>query len=143
MTSSLADFPLKAARRTLLASLVIVGMGFSVLFPILAPLGREMGLSEFQITSIIAASALTVFLSSPIWGRLSDIWGRKRVMVIGLFGFSAGTAYLTPCSMQACLEQWLDCPFWRTDSRTHHARWSYVRIHACCNGIHGRHYRYQ
>ncbi|MFP6808168.1 MAG: MFS transporter [Pseudomonadales bacterium] len=92
MTSSLADFPLKAARRTLLASLVIVGMGFSVLFPILAPLGREMGLSEFQITSIIAASALTVFLSSPIWGRLSDIWGRKRVMVIGLFGFSAGTA---------------------------------------------------
>jgi MFS family permease len=85
------EFPIDYAKRTLLASLVIVGMGFTVLFPILSPLGREMGLSDFQITSIISASSLTVFLSSPIWGRLSDRWGRKRVMLIGLFGFSAGT----------------------------------------------------
>ena len=66
-------------------------MGFSVLFPLLAPLGREMGLSELQITAIIAASSLTVFLSTPRWGRVSDRWGRKRVMLIGLFGFAAGT----------------------------------------------------
>jgi MFS family permease len=79
------------ARRTLLFSLVCIGMGFTVLFPVLAPLGREIGLTEIQITSIIAASSLTVFLSSPLWGRVSDVWGRKRVIMIGLFGFSAGT----------------------------------------------------
>jgi MFS family permease len=85
------DFSIRYARRTLLISLVSVGMGFTVLFPVLAPLGREIGLSEIQITSIIACSSLTVFLSSPIWGRTSDAWGRKRVMLIGLFGFTAGT----------------------------------------------------
>ncbi len=79
------------ARRTLLFSLVCIGMGFTVLFPVLAPLGREIGLTEIQITGIIAASSLTVFLSSPLWGRVSDVWGRKRVILIGLFGFSAGT----------------------------------------------------
>ncbi len=79
------------ARRTLLFSLVCIGMGFTVLFPVLAPLGREIGLTEVQITSIIAASSLTVFLSSPLWGRVSDVWGRKRVIMVGLFGFSAGT----------------------------------------------------
>ena len=73
-------------------SLVSVGMGFTVLFPILAPLGREIGLSEVQITFIIGTSGLVVFLFSPIWGRRSDHWGRKRVLMIGLFGFSAGTA---------------------------------------------------
>jgi MFS family permease len=88
----LTEFSTIYARRTLLVSLVSVGMGFTVLFPVLAPLGREIGLSEVQITSIIAASSLTVFLISPIWGRMSDVWGRKRVMLIGLFGFSAGTA---------------------------------------------------
>ena len=72
-------------------SLVSVGMGFTVLFPVLAPLGREIGLSEIQITFIIAASGLMVFLSSPVWGRRSDRWGRKRVLLCGLFGFSAGT----------------------------------------------------
>ena len=75
----------------LLSSLVVVGMGFTVLFPVLAPLGREMGLSELQITAIIAASSLTVFLSSPHWGRLSDKYGRKRIILTGIFGFTAGT----------------------------------------------------
>lgn len=68
-----------------------MGMGFTVLFPVLAPLGRELGLQDFQITSIISISSLTVFLSSPHWGRLSDRYGRRRVMLIGVFGFSMGT----------------------------------------------------
>ena len=68
-----------------------MGMGFTVLFPVLAPLGRELGLQDFQITSIISISSLTVFLSSPLWGRLSDRYGRRRVMLIGVFGFSLGT----------------------------------------------------
>ena len=67
------DQALTYARRVLLTSLVIVGMGFSVLFPLLAPIGREMGLSEFQITSIIGASSLAVFLASPIWGTLKRL----------------------------------------------------------------------
>jgi MFS family permease len=91
MGGDVAEFRYTYARRTLLASLVSVGMGFTVLLPVLAPLGREMGLSEFQITAIIATAALTVFLITPVWGRLSDQWGRKRVMLVGLFGFAAGT----------------------------------------------------
>ena len=85
------SFSPNVAKRTLLASLVSVGMGFTVLFPVLAPLGREMGLSEVQITTVIAASGLMVFLFSPFWGRRSDQWGRKAVLLIGMFGFSAGT----------------------------------------------------
>ena len=78
------------ARVILLVALVGVGFGFTVLFAILAPLGREVGLSELQISSIIAASSLTVFLVSPRWGRLSDRWGRKPVMITGLLGYACG-----------------------------------------------------
>lgn len=106
-TGGSADtFAAAYAKRTLLASLVIVGMGFSVLFPVLAPLGREMGLQEFQITTIIACSSLMVFLASPVWGRASDRWGRKRVMLVGLFGFTAGTALFNSV-LTAGLNGWL------------------------------------
>ncbi len=91
----MSDFSPVYARRILLVSLVSVGMGFTVLFPVLAPLGREIGLSEIQITTIISASGLIVFLASPIWGRKSDVWGRKRVMLIGIFGVALGTALFT------------------------------------------------
>jgi MFS family permease len=90
----------------LLSSLVVVGMGFTVLFPVLAPLGREMGLSELQITAIIAASSLTVFLSSPHWGRLSDKYGRKRIILTGIFGFTAGTV-LFNSTLHAGLAGWI------------------------------------
>ena len=78
------------ARLILLTALISVGFGFTVLFAILGPLGREVGMSELQISSIIAASSLVVFLASPRWGRLSDRSGRKRVMVIGLLGYACG-----------------------------------------------------
>src|SRR5262245_46711321 len=85
------EISLAYARRALLISLVSQGMGFTVLFPVLAPLGRQIGLSEIQITTIIACSSVTMFFAAPIWGRSSDRWGRKRVLLIGLFGFTLGT----------------------------------------------------
>jgi len=100
------DFPVTYARRTLLVSLVAVGMGFTVLFPILAPLGREIGLNEVQITFIIGLSGLVVFLATPYWGRLSDGWGRKAVMMIGMFGYAAGTVLFNSV-LYAGLEGWL------------------------------------
>ena len=61
MTDAISPPPLRNyrfARAILLVALVGVGFGFSVLLAN-GPLGREVGLSELQISSIIAASSLT------------------------------------------------------------------------------------
>lgn len=79
------------AKRTLLLASATMGFAQTVLFAILAPLGREVGLVEVQIGAIISASSLTLFLVSPFWGRASDVWGRRRILLIGLFGYSVGT----------------------------------------------------
>lgn len=79
------------AIRTLLISMVVQGMGWTVLVPLLAPIGRDMGLQEFQITLIIGVSAITVTFTSPIWGNLSDRLGRKNILLVGLFGYALGT----------------------------------------------------
>jgi len=82
---------MRFAKPTLFSAVAAVGFAQTVLFAILAPLGREIGLVEMQIGAIISASSLTVFLASPIWGRTSDRWGRKKVILVGLFGYSVGS----------------------------------------------------
>lgn len=76
----------------LILALMATGMGQSLVFAILAPLGREVALSEVQITSIIAVSALIFGLGAPRWGRLSDRTGRKPIIITGLIGYTVGTA---------------------------------------------------
>jgi len=75
----------------LIVALMATAMGQSLVFAILAPLGREVALSELQITSIIAASSLIFSIAAPAWGRLSDRLGRKPVMIAGLLGYTLGT----------------------------------------------------
>ncbi len=81
----------RSQRAILMACLLSIAIGQSLVFAILAPLGREVNLSEIQITSIIAVSALVFGIISPRWGRYSDRVGRKPVILIGLLGYSIGT----------------------------------------------------
>jgi MFS family permease len=87
--------------------MVAIGMGQSVVFAIIPMLGRELALDEIvlrlpwlgiewqprelAITSLSALTALIFSLVAPFWGRRSDLWGRKRVMMIGLVGYAIGT----------------------------------------------------
>jgi MFS family permease len=64
-------------------------LGFSVLFPVLAPLGRSLGLSEFQVGLLSTTYALMQFVCGPFWGRRSERRGRKPIIVTGILGFSA------------------------------------------------------
>ncbi|WP_243029984.1 MFS transporter [Thermus altitudinis] len=61
-------------------------LGLSILFPILGPLGRELGLSEVQVGLFSTGYALMQFLLSPLWGRLSER-GRKPILLLGILGF--------------------------------------------------------
>lgn len=63
-------------------------LGLSVLFPIIAPLGRELGLSETQIGWFSTAYSLAQFVFAPIWGSRSERTGRKPILLLGLLGFS-------------------------------------------------------
>lgn len=74
----------------IVAGLFTLYMGLGMLNPLLAPLVRELGLSETQGGLIITAAALMFALGSPFWGGRSERWGRKPVLLISLLGFSLG-----------------------------------------------------
>ena len=74
--------------RLLFLCLASVGIGQSMLFSILPPAAREIGISPFQVSTIFATSAFIWVFVSPWWGRRSDVTGRRRIILIGLLGYA-------------------------------------------------------
>jgi len=90
----------------LLAGLVTYGMGQSLLFVIFTPLARQLGLAEWQLGFVIAASNVALAVSAPRWGRASETLGRRRVFLIGLAGYAIGYAALA-LGVQVGLWGWI------------------------------------
>jgi MFS family permease len=65
-------------------------LGLSILFPILAPLGLELGLDELHVGALSTAYAFMQFVLSPFWGKRSESRGRKPILLIGIAGFALG-----------------------------------------------------
>lgn len=71
--------------------LFVAGIGNSFVFAILPPVGREMGLSDIQIGSIVTASAMVFMLMAPIWGMQAEKWGRRRVLMTAMSVYTVTT----------------------------------------------------
>ncbi|MFC4222737.1 MFS transporter [Lysinibacter cavernae] len=64
-----------------LSAVLLMYTGQMILNPIIAPLSREVGLAEWQVGVMVSVAALSIVLSSQFWGRKSQSWGRKPVLV--------------------------------------------------------------
>lgn len=81
----------RRAFRLLFLCLMATGIGNSMLFAILPPLARELGVAEIYIGAIYTLSALLFLLMSPVWGALSDRRGRRPLIIFGLSSFAVST----------------------------------------------------
>lgn len=65
-----------------------VYLGFGIIIPILPEVIVEQGYSEIHVGGLITIYALSSFFTAPLWGKLSDRAGRKKMILVGLAGFS-------------------------------------------------------
>ena len=61
-------------------------MGFGIILPLFPFYAERLGASPEIITLTMAIFSLGQFFAAPFWGRLSDSIGRKKVLIISLFG---------------------------------------------------------
>ncbi|MEV7096352.1 MFS transporter [Amycolatopsis sp. NPDC051045] len=80
------------SRPVLVVCLAVFGLmaGQQLLNPILPPLAREFGFSEFALGAVWAVGGAGVVLVSPFWGRRTARWGHRPVLLISLLGAMAG-----------------------------------------------------
>ena len=70
----------------LFITLVIMMMGFGIIIPILPDLVVKFGGSGVAMGILMAIFSAMQFLFSPMWGSLSDHFGRKPILMMGVFG---------------------------------------------------------
>lgn len=70
----------------LLATIVMSGLGFGLVLPGFLFVAERFGASPAVATTIIAMYSVGQFLSTPVWGRLSDRYGRRPILVTTMFG---------------------------------------------------------
>ena len=89
---------------------LIASGGNMALQSVLPAIGREFRLSDTLVAGAFAISALLWTLTSPFWARLSDSMGRKKVIMIGLWGFVISMTGFG-IAATAGLEHWLGAVF--------------------------------
>ncbi|MEQ8246186.1 MAG: MFS transporter [Alphaproteobacteria bacterium] len=80
------------------AVIVLIGfsgfVGLSIVIPVLPHYAAAYGASAFGATLAFAIAAGVAMFSSILWGRLSDLVGRKPIIVVSLLGQSAAFLWL-------------------------------------------------
>ncbi len=84
----------------ILGAMFAISVGYGVVLPILPFLIERLAgpLEPARLAShtglLTGTYILAVFVFAPLWGALSDRWGRKPVILLGLAGFAATVAVL-------------------------------------------------
>jgi len=74
-------------RRTMRALLTIVfisAVPTTLILPMMPSLGTQFGVSPAELGFLVGIYPLMSMLASPFWGKLSDRYGRKPILICTL-----------------------------------------------------------
>ena len=60
---------------------------FNMAHPVTPTLMNAIGLPTFMFGVLYSAMAIAQFVMSPVWGTISDMRGRKKVLTVGVIGY--------------------------------------------------------
>jgi DHA1 family tetracycline resistance protein-like MFS transporter len=66
-------------------------VGFGLVLPILPQYAERFGVGAALIGVLSASFSLAQMIFAPVWGRLSDRFGRKPILLVSLFGTALGS----------------------------------------------------
>jgi len=61
-------------------------LGFGIIIPLFPYMAVRLGAPPEQITPILAVYSLCQFIAAPLWGRLSDRFGRRPILMSSMVG---------------------------------------------------------
>jgi DHA1 family multidrug resistance protein-like MFS transporter len=69
--------------------LLVVMVGYGLVMPVMPFYIQDLGAGGRELGWLMSTYSLMQLIFAPVWGMLSDRWGRKPVLSIGIFGYAA------------------------------------------------------
>lgn len=82
----------KKAMFIIILSIIIDVFGYSMVLPLLPVIITEFGSTAIFVGILVSSNALSALIFGPIWGKLSDRYGRKSILIISQAG--TGVSFL-------------------------------------------------
>jgi len=83
---------MKKSLAVLMATAFVDMLGFAMIFPLLPFYALRLGGQAWIVGPLVASFSVAQLASSPLWGRVSDRYGRRPTLLIGLS--AAAIAYV-------------------------------------------------
>lgn len=77
---------------TVLAGLFATGFTITIMAVSLKDIAHDLGSSETALTWVVTGPFLALALTMPLFGKLGDLHGHRRVYLLGFAGFTVGAA---------------------------------------------------
>jgi MFS family permease len=68
----------------LMATVFVDMLGFFIVLPLLPFYAEKLGADPIRVGALVSMFALAQLVSAPLWGRLSDHYGRRPMILMGL-----------------------------------------------------------
>jgi multidrug resistance protein len=77
----------------LIGTMLVDMIGFGIVLPLLPYYAVEFGAADWMVGPLVASFSVAQLLATPFWGRISDRYGRRPLILAGL-AFSAASYVL-------------------------------------------------
>jgi MFS transporter, DHA1 family, tetracycline resistance protein len=78
--------PRKSQMAIIFFTVFLYLVGFGVIIPIIPVLARDLGAGGFEVGLLLSVYSFMQFVFAPFWGRLSDRYGRRPILLFCLVG---------------------------------------------------------
>ncbi|MBR8834915.1 MAG: MFS transporter [Stigonema ocellatum SAG 48.90 = DSM 106950] len=79
----------------LFVSVLVDTIGFGLMLPLLPFYALKFGASTSTVTLLFSVYSLLQFICAPLWGRMSDRFGRRPTLLLSLIGSSLAFLWLS------------------------------------------------
>lgn len=98
--------PIDRTFGVLFTVMLAIAAGNTALQSVLPALGRSLGVADSAVAAAFSVSALLWVVAAPFWANRSDRHGRRRMVLLGMWGFNA-SLFLCGVFLTAGINGWI------------------------------------